>query len=122
LPVSAAKMASTDGQRVPSSASWCGLSYRLRDRRRNSLRATTQGLRAALAAGAALRAVTESDVLRSALVAVHGSDACIDAVDSTLQNDASQLGGSIKLSVRVPLPARPRIERSFAPSTRRESP
>jgi hypothetical protein len=69
-----------------------------------------RGLRAALAARAASQGVTESDVLRSALAAALGSDACSATVEPPGQNDASHIGGSIKLSVRLPRPAAHRLD------------
>jgi len=70
-----------------------------------------RGLRAALAAHAASRGVTESDVLRSALAAVLGSDACSATIALSGQNDDPQTAGSIKLSVRLPRPAAHRLDR-----------
>jgi hypothetical protein len=69
-----------------------------------------RGLRAALTARAASQGVTESDVLRSALAASLGSGACSAAVEPTPQNDASRIGGSIKLTVRLPRPAAHRLD------------
>jgi hypothetical protein len=69
-----------------------------------------RGLRAALTARAASQGVTESDVLRSALAAALGSDACRAAVEPPGQNDASHIDGSIKLSVRLPRPAAHRLD------------
>jgi hypothetical protein len=69
-----------------------------------------RGLRAALATRAVSQGVTESDVLRSTLAATLGSGACSAAVESTLQTDASQIGASIKLSVRLPRPAAHRLD------------
>ena len=70
-----------------------------------------RGLRAALAACAASRGVTESDVLRSALAAALGSDACSATIALSGQNDGPHAGGSIKLSVRLPRPAAHRLDR-----------
>jgi hypothetical protein len=61
-----------------------------------------RGLRAALAARAASQGVTESDVLRSALVAALGSDAGSTTIALPSRDDASLAGFSIKLSVRLP--------------------
>jgi hypothetical protein len=69
-----------------------------------------RGLRAALTACAASRGVTESDVLRSALAAVLGSDACSATIALSGQNDDPHAGGSIKLSVRLPRPAAHRLD------------
>jgi hypothetical protein len=54
--------------------------------------------------------VTESDVLRCALAATLGSGACSAAVEPTGQKDASHIGGSIKLSVRLQRPAAHRLD------------
>jgi hypothetical protein len=70
-----------------------------------------RGLRAALTACAASRGVTESDVLRSALAAVLGSDTCTATIALSAQNDDPHAGGSIKLSVRLPRPAAQRLDR-----------
>jgi hypothetical protein len=69
-----------------------------------------RGLRAALTARAGLLGVTESDALRSALVAALDSNACSVAIAVSRQNDDSHAGGSIKLSVRLPRPAAHRLD------------
>jgi hypothetical protein len=69
-----------------------------------------RGLRAALAARAASQGETESDVLRSALAVALGSDACSDTVEPAAPRDALHMGGSIKLSVRLPRPAAQRLD------------
>ncbi|MDH4060238.1 MAG: ribbon-helix-helix protein, CopG family, partial [Aquincola sp.] len=69
-----------------------------------------RGLRAALTARAASQGVTESDVLRSALAAALGSDACGVTFEPTSQIDASPSGASIKLSVRLPRPDAHRLD------------
>jgi hypothetical protein len=69
-----------------------------------------RGLRAALTARAASQGMTESDMLRSALAAALGSHACGDSVEPTPQTDASQIGASIKLSVRLPRTAAHRLD------------
>jgi hypothetical protein len=69
-----------------------------------------RGLRAALAARAASQGLTESDVLRGALAATLGSDACSAMVEPPGQNDASHIGGAIKLSVRLPCRAACRLD------------
>jgi hypothetical protein len=61
-----------------------------------------RGLRAALTARAVSQGLTESDVLRSALAAALGSAACSAKVEPPGQTDALHIGGSIKLSVRLP--------------------
>jgi hypothetical protein len=69
-----------------------------------------RGLRAALAARAASQEVTESDVLRSALAATLGSDAYSAAFAQRSQDDDVQIGGSIKLSVRLSRPVAHRLD------------
>ncbi len=69
-----------------------------------------RGLRAALAAHATSLGVTESDVLRSALAAVLGSQACGATIVQSGQNHDPRAGGSIKLSVRLPRPAAHRLD------------
>jgi hypothetical protein len=69
-----------------------------------------RGLRAALAARAASQGLTESDVLRSALAAALGSGACSATFAPRCQDDASHMGGSIKLSVRLSRPVAHRLD------------
>jgi hypothetical protein len=75
-----------------------------------------RGLRAALTARAASQGETESDVLRSALAVALGSDACSDTVEPAAPRDALHMGGSIKLSVRLPRPAAQRLDHQARPA------
>jgi hypothetical protein len=71
-----------------------------------------RGLRAALTARAASRGVTESDVLRSALDAVLGSDARSATIVQPGQNDDPARTGIVKLSVRLTVLAAHHLDRN----------
>lgn len=70
-----------------------------------------RGLRAALAARAAERRMTESDVLRSALVAALDADPSTDVIDDIALGDGPPTTPQVKLSVRLTRPASQRLDR-----------
>jgi hypothetical protein len=70
-----------------------------------------RGLRAALAARAAERRMTESDVLRSALAAALDADPCIAITQKTGFADGPPPTPHVKLSVRLTRPASQRLDR-----------